>query len=124
MADQDHQDDSVKEIQKAREYAYLGMYAEALSHYDKGMKSIQDRVNKTKADKMLQSEWKFVSKELNEEIVRCKKLHHIVSTGRSDFDDPMKELPDVDDRGRNCYNHRVACSKAKNSLQQTAVCSP
>ncbi len=92
------QDESVKEIQKAREYAYLGMYSEALSHYDTGIKVIQDKVQKSKSDKMLQNEWGLVLKELRDEIGRCKKLHHIVTTGRCDLEDDIKQ-PYNDERG-------------------------
>ena len=86
------------EIRKAREYAFLGMYQEALNYFQTGIQKVQERVSKSKNDKMIQVEWNDVVKELQDEIEQCKKMKYIVSTGRGDFQQ-AKEFKD-DDRGK------------------------
>ena len=86
------------DILKAREYAYLGMYIEALSHYDVGLEKIKVKIGKVPSDRTLQAEWKSINQELLEEISHCKKMRHTIMTGRLDFKEPSK--PAVDERGK------------------------
>ena len=85
------------DILKAREYAYLGMYTEALSHFDIGLEKIRSKMAKVPNDRTLQTEWKSINDEIQEEISQCKKLRHTIMSGRLDFKEPSR--PAVDERG-------------------------
>lgn len=87
-----------EDILKAREYSYLGMYTEALSHFDVGLEKIKAKLAMVPNDKTLQAEWKFINEEIQEEIAHCKKLRQTIMSGRVDFKEPCR--PAVDERRR------------------------
>lgn len=86
------------DILKAREYAYLGMYTEALNHFDVGLEKIKSKMAPSLNDKTLQSEWRLINQEIQEEIEQCKKLRQTIMSGRVDFKEPSR--PAVDERRR------------------------
>ena len=85
------------EIQKAREYAYLGMYQEAISYFDKGFNKMQDTISSSKQDRSIISEWNDLQKELRDEMDQCKKLLYLISTGKTDFKENKPKQ--IEDRG-------------------------
>lgn len=99
------------DILKAREYAYLGMYVEALSHFDVGIQKIKDKMNRTPNDKTLQNEWKTINAELQVEISQCKRLRQTIITGKLDFQEPARAA--VDERGRLMLKFRDSYKQAK-----------
>lgn len=92
------------DILKAREYAYLGMYTEALSHFDIGIEKINSKMSRMPNDKTLLAEWRVINEELQSEIAQCKRLRHTIITGRLDFKEPSR--PAADDRGRFMFKFR------------------
>ena len=77
-------DKAINEIKKARSYAFLGLYQEALSHFEAGIKVLNDNSQRSKNDRTIQSEWNEVLKELKEETQACKKLLNYVNTGKDE----------------------------------------
>lgn len=75
------------ELKKAREYAYLGMYSQAISHFETGLSQMQERVNSSKNDRNISTEFKLISDEIKGEINQCKALNFMVTTGKSEYKD-------------------------------------
>jgi katanin p60 ATPase-containing subunit A1 len=98
-------DKCINEIKKARSYAFLGLYQEALSHFDNGIKVLQDNVQRSKNDRTIQSEWNEVLKELKQETQECKKLLNYINTGKDEY--TSKPAVVADDRAINSKQPRI-----------------
>ena len=85
-------------ILKAREYAFLGLYSNAVTHFESSFKEIEEVVSKSKNDKNISSEWKSLREELREEVEMCKKLQYSVSEGRTDYRGENSRRPEEERR--------------------------
>lgn len=115
-------DKCINEIKKARSYAFLGLYQDALSHFDTGIKILQDNVLKSKNDRTIQSEWNEVLKELKQETQECKKLMNYISTGKDESS--SKPAVVADDRAINGKGAKIPFNRepfSHHSNQQPPV---
>ena len=113
------------DLLKAREYAFLGLYSQALSSFDSAYRGIEEVVAKSNGDKNIVAEWGSISHELREEMDRCRRLEYFIMSGRSDYcPEPPRKTED-DRRSNLLISHRSGAScKAQDALQQEALRPP
>ena len=66
---------------KGREYAYLGMYEEAINNFDNAIKSLHDNINQNRNNLNLKAEFESLLKQINKEQDLCKLLDQCIKTG-------------------------------------------
>lgn len=64
-------DDLITSTQKAREYAYLGMYEEAVYHFRKSIIAIQDKIKSLGKEPKLRFEYDLLLDEVSNELNHC-----------------------------------------------------
>lgn len=86
------------DLLKAREYAFLGLYSQALASFESAYRGIEEVVAKSNGDKNIVAEWASISLELHAEMDRCRRLEYFIVSGRSDYCPEPPKKPDDDRR--------------------------
>ena len=76
-------DDLIVSTQKAREYAYLGMYEEAVYHFRKSIIAIQDKIKSLGKEPKLRFEYDLLLDEVSNELNHCNNQDKSIRTGDS-----------------------------------------
>lgn len=83
MNSEDGVENLINSTQKAREYAYLGMYEESVYHYRKSINGIKTKISRLSKDPKLRFEYELLLDEVTREFDYCDNFDSSIKTGGS-----------------------------------------